>query len=71
MAFGNDAVMRAAETRHQPYYKLRLTAKVKRLVRDLFGTARWEDVGREPKPGYSAAKNPALAVINPAARKNL
>ena len=48
VAFGNEAVMSEAEARHQPYlYKLRLTAKVKRLVRDLFAKARWHDAGQE------------------------
>ncbi len=48
VAFGSEAVMREAEARHQPYlYKLRLTAKVKRLVRELFGSAHWADAGQE------------------------
>ena len=48
LAFGNDSVMSEAEARHQPYlYKLRLTSKVKRLVRDLFATAPWQDAGQE------------------------
>jgi hypothetical protein len=48
VAFGNEAVMTDAEVRRQPYlYKLRLTAGVKRLVRDLFGRAHWQDAGQE------------------------
>lgn len=48
VAFGNEAVMTEAEARDQPYlHKLRLTAKVKRLVRDLVGQASWHDAGQE------------------------
>jgi hypothetical protein len=48
IGFGNDAVMREAEARNQPYlFKLRLTANVKRLVRSLFGATGWTDAGQE------------------------
>lgn len=48
IGFGNDAVMREAEARDQPYlFKLRLTTNVKRLVRSLFGAAGWADAGQE------------------------
>ncbi len=48
IGFGNDAVMRAAEARDQPYlFKLRLTTNVKRLVRRLFGATGWTDAGQE------------------------
>ncbi len=48
IGFGNDAVMREAEARHQHYLcKLRLTTNVKRLIRSLFGESGWSDAGQE------------------------
>ena len=48
IAFGNEAVMRDAEVRHQPYLtKLRLTANVKRLVCQVFASRAWEPAGHE------------------------
>lgn len=48
IGFGNDAVMREAEARDQPYlFKLRLTTNVKRLVRSLFGATGWSGAGQE------------------------
>jgi len=47
-AFGNEAVMREAEARQQPYLmKLRLTANVNRLVRKVFRSEVWAPAGQE------------------------
>lgn len=49
VAFGTEAVLREAEGRQQPYRtKLRLTATVKRVVRQVFGSSAWEEAG----PGW-------------------
>lgn len=46
VAFGNEAVLREAEGRQQPYLtKLRLTANVKRVVRRVFRSSAWEEAG--------------------------
>jgi Transposase DDE domain group 1 len=47
VAFGNEALLREAEARNQPYLtKLRLTATVKRTIRKLFAEERWVDAGQ-------------------------
>ncbi|MDF0675734.1 MAG: transposase [Nitrospira sp.] len=46
VAFGNEGVLREAETRDQPYLtKLRLTNKVKALIKTLFRSTAWEEAG--------------------------
>lgn len=47
VAFGNEAVLAAAEARNQPYLsKLRLTATVKRTIGKLFHQEQWTDAGQ-------------------------
>jgi Transposase DDE domain group 1 len=47
IAYGNEAVLREAEAREQPYLtKLRLTKNVKGLIKKLFRANRWEDAGQ-------------------------
>ena len=47
IAYGNEAVLREAEARGQPYLtKLRLTANVKKLIKKLFQSNHWEDAGQ-------------------------
>lgn len=46
VAFGNESVLREAEARNQPYLtKLRLTSKVKALIKTLFRSTAWEGAG--------------------------
>lgn len=46
VAFGNESVLREAEDRDQPYLtKLRLTNKVKALIKTLFRSTAWEEAG--------------------------
>src|SRR5574337_1484407 len=46
VAFGNESVLREAEARNQPYLtKLRLTSKVKALIKTLFRSTAWEEAG--------------------------
>ena len=46
VAFGNESVLREAEVRNQPYLtKLRLTNKVKALIKTLFRSTAWEAAG--------------------------
>jgi hypothetical protein len=46
-AFGNDALMRELETRHQGYlFKLKLTKNVKRYIVKLFKQSEWTDAGQ-------------------------
>ncbi len=46
IAYGNESVLAAAETRNQPYLtKLRLTPNVKRLITRLFAHTDWEKAG--------------------------
>ena len=47
VAFGNEAILREAEERNQPYLtKLRLTKNVKALIKRLFNKPGWEDAGQ-------------------------
>lgn len=47
IAYGNEAVLREAEARDQPYLtKLRLTKNVKGLIKRLFRASDWEDAGQ-------------------------
>jgi hypothetical protein len=47
VAYGNEAVLREAEIRHQPYLsKLKLSAKVKTLIKTLFRQSGWEEAGQ-------------------------
>ena len=47
IAYGNEAVLREAEAREQPYLtKLRLTKNVKGLIKRLFRASDWEDAGQ-------------------------
>ncbi|MBX3331344.1 MAG: transposase [Nitrospira sp.] len=47
VAFGNESVLREAENREQPYLtKLRLTNKVKALIKTLFRSTAWEEAGQ-------------------------
>ncbi len=47
VAYGNEAVLREAETRKQPYLsKLKLTSNVKVLIKKLFRQSGWEDAGQ-------------------------
>jgi hypothetical protein len=47
VAFGNEAVLKEAEARHQPYLsKLRLTATLKRTIAKLFHHHEWIDAGQ-------------------------
>ena len=47
IAYGNEAVLREAEARSQPYLtKLRLTVNVKKLIKKLFQSPDWEDAGQ-------------------------
>lgn len=47
VAYGTEAVLREAEIRHQPYLsKLKLSAKVKTLIKSLFRQSGWEDAGQ-------------------------
>ena len=47
VAYGNDAVLREAEARDQPYLtKLRLTKNVKDLIQKLFRSDDWEAAGQ-------------------------
>lgn len=47
VAYGNEAVLREAETRDQPYLsKLKLTSNVKALIKKLFRQSGWEDAGQ-------------------------
>ena len=46
VAFGNESVLREAEARDQPYLtKLRVTKKVKALIKTLFRSTAWEEAG--------------------------
>lgn len=47
VAYGNEAVLREAEIREQPYLsKLKLTPNVKALIKKLFGHDGWQDAGQ-------------------------
>jgi hypothetical protein len=47
VAYGNESVLREAETRDQPYLsKLKLTSNVKALIKKLFRQSGWEDAGQ-------------------------
>jgi hypothetical protein len=47
VAFGNESVLREAEAREQPYLtKLRVTDKVKALIKTLFRATAWEEAGQ-------------------------
>lgn len=47
VAYGNEAVLREAEIREQPYLsKLKLTSNVKVLIKKLFRQSGWEDAGQ-------------------------
>ncbi len=47
VAYGNEAVLREAETRDQAYLsKLKLTSNVKRLIKKLFCQGGWENAGQ-------------------------
>ncbi|MHB8353952.1 MAG: transposase [Burkholderiales bacterium] len=47
IAYGNESVLAAQETRNQPYLtKLRLTTNVKRLITRLFAHTDWEKAGQ-------------------------
>lgn len=47
VAVGNESVLREAEDRDQPYLtKLRLTSKVKALIKTLFRSNAWEEAGQ-------------------------
>jgi hypothetical protein len=47
VAYGNEAVLREAEIRAQPYLsKLKLTSNVKTLIKKLFRQSGWEDAGQ-------------------------
>lgn len=47
VAYGNESVLREAETRDQPYVsKLKLTSNVKALIKKLFRQSGWEDAGQ-------------------------
>lgn len=47
VAYGNEAVLREAEARDQPYLtKLRLTTHVKALIKQLFRHTGWADAGQ-------------------------
>ena len=47
IAYGNESVLREAETRDQPYVStLRLTPHVKDLIKKLFRPAEWVDAGQ-------------------------
>jgi hypothetical protein len=47
VAYGNEAVLREAEIREQPYLsKLKLTSNVKALIKKLFRQNGWEDAGQ-------------------------
>jgi hypothetical protein len=47
VAFGNELVLREAEARDQPYLtKLRVTNKVKALIKALFCSTAWEEAGQ-------------------------
>lgn len=47
VGFGNEATMKQAEDRAQPYlFKLRQTSKVKVLIDQLFSSADWVDAGQ-------------------------
>ena len=47
VAYGNEAVLRDAEIREQPYLsKLKLTSNVKALIKKLFRQSGWEDAGQ-------------------------
>lgn len=57
MAFGNESVLREAEARDQPYLtKLRLTNKVKALIKTLFRSTAWEEAGH----GWEGVENTLL-----------
>lgn len=46
-AYGNESVLREAETRDQPYVsKFKLTSNVKALIKKLFRQSGWEDAGQ-------------------------
>jgi len=47
IAFGNEAIMSAAERLHIPYlFKLRQTQKVKQLITQAFNSVLWEEAGQ-------------------------
>jgi hypothetical protein len=47
VAYGNETVLREAEIRPQPYLsQLKLSAKVKTLIKSLFRQSGWEDAGQ-------------------------
>ena len=47
VAYGNESVLREAETRDQPYVsKFKLTSNVKALIKKLFRQSGWEDAGQ-------------------------
>jgi hypothetical protein len=47
VAYGNEAVLREAEIREQPYLsKLKLTSNVKALIKKLFRQSGWVDAGQ-------------------------
>ena len=47
VAYGNEAVLREAEIREQPYLsKLKLTSNVKALIKNLFRQSGWVDAGQ-------------------------
>jgi hypothetical protein len=47
VAYGNESVLREAETRDQPYVsRLKLTSNVKALIKKLFRQSGWEDAGQ-------------------------
>ena len=47
VAYGNEAVLREAEYREQPYLsKLKLTSNVKALIKKLFRHSGWDDAGQ-------------------------
>ncbi len=68
-AFGNDAMMRALEARHQPYlFKLKLTKNTKRYIGRLFHEPDWLPAGQgwEGKDGELALTgwtNPRRVVV--------
>jgi Transposase DDE domain group 1 len=55
--FGNEGIMREAEARELPFlFKLRLTARVKRMIEKLSGAREWVDAGQGFEAKESAVR---------------